>query len=156
MIRLTKMTDYAIVLMAEIAGQRDEDTLNARDLASASGVPLPMVSKTLKALAKGGLLVSHRGTKGGYELSKAPESITVVDIIEALEGPISLTECVGSDGVPCMIQSGCRTRHNWARISHEIRNALQNITLLEMTHGTASSLPPVRTNRQPIASNLID
>ena len=95
MIRVSKLTDYAIVLLAHLA--QSERTLNAQELATRSSVPLPTVSKLCKELSKAGLVVSHRGRLGGYGLSRAADRITVAEIVEALEGPIALTEC--SQGV---------------------------------------------------------
>ncbi|MCG8693890.1 MAG: Rrf2 family transcriptional regulator, partial [Minwuiales bacterium] len=91
------MTDYAVVMMADMARLPGE-VRTAPQLAEATGVPLPTVSKLLKNLANGGLMQSQRGASGGYSLSRAPEEITVAEIIAAVEGPIALTACV--DGSP--------------------------------------------------------
>src|ERR1700732_1722907 len=93
MIRLGKLTDYGLVLMTYIASNHDRSLHTARGLAVESRLPLSTVSKLLKELLQGGLVVSHRGIKGGYSLAKAPREISVAEIIAALEGPIALTEC---------------------------------------------------------------
>src|SRR5437016_7938012 len=95
MIRLGKLTDYGLVLMTCIARSRTQDggLHTARDLAKMSRLPLPTVSKVLKELLQSGLLVSHRGIKGGYRLAKEPDQISLVEIISAMEGPVALTEC---------------------------------------------------------------
>ena len=98
MIRLSRLTDYGIVLMAHLASREAGTTHNAREVAAEAGLPLPVVSKILKALARDGLLESQRGSKGGYSLSRAPEEITVPEMISALEGPIGLTECTQHPG----------------------------------------------------------
>ena len=88
MIKLSKTTDYGIVLLAQLAGAEAGRSLNARELAAGSDLPVPMVSKVLKALAREGLLVSQRGAKGGYSLARPPEELPVADVIRVLEGPL--------------------------------------------------------------------
>lgn len=132
MIRITKLTDYGIVLMTHLASE-PEGRYTAPDLASEAGLPLPMVSKILKLLARDGLLDSHRGVKGGYALARAPEEITVDRIIAALEGPIAITECIEHAPGDCDHEAVCPTRGNWQKINHAIRQALETITLAEMT-----------------------
>lgn len=135
MIRMTKLTDYGFILLTYIAyvdvgGQM----YNARDLAEATHLPLPMVSKILKALAKGGILISHRGVKGGYSLARTPAQIQVLQIISSLEGPIAITECIGEDyDSKCMLERLCPIRVNWQRINRAVRDALEGISLDEMT-----------------------
>ncbi|HVH88183.1 MAG TPA: Rrf2 family transcriptional regulator, partial [Terriglobales bacterium] len=93
MIRLQKLTDYGLVLMTCVARHHEQSLHTARDLAVESHLPLPTVSKLLKQLLQGGLLVSHRGIKGGYSLARPPQAISIAEIVAALEGPIALTEC---------------------------------------------------------------
>src|SRR2546426_12150391 len=93
MIRLGKLTDYGLVLLTHIAQNHDRLLHTARDLAVESRLPLPTVSKLLKELLQGGLLVSHRGIKGGYSLARMPREISMAEIIAVIEGPIALTEC---------------------------------------------------------------
>ncbi len=93
MIRLSKLTDYGLVLMSYAARNKGRTVHTARELSLESGLPLPTVSKLLKLLLQAGFLVSHRGTNGGYSLAREPEDISVAEIIAALEGPIALTEC---------------------------------------------------------------
>ncbi len=132
MLRVTKLADYGIVILTYFAA-RVETTHNARDIAGVVRLPLPVVSKILKALARDGLLVSHRGTKGGYGLARRPEEITVADIIRSLEGPIAVTECTDSVNGDCELEVRCPVRTNWHRINQAIYQALERITLAEMT-----------------------
>ncbi len=133
MIRITRLTDYGIVLLSRFVGEADDAVLSARELAAQSGIPLPTVSKILKTLTREGLLVSQRGTQGGYRLAKEPVDITVADIIAALEGPIALTECADAGGGLCEIELTCPMRSNWQRITDAIRSALEAIPLQDMT-----------------------
>jgi len=131
MLRLTKQTDYGIMLMAHLAGLPAGAVLSARQAADRSGLSLPMVSKILKALAKGQLLESHRGVGGGYRLAFPAEETSVARVIRALEGPISMVEC-GSQPGQCEHESSCPSRVNWARVNCEIERALENIPVSEM------------------------
>jgi len=130
MIRITKQTDYGIVLLTYLAGHT-ERLFNAPELAAETHLPLPMVSKILKVLAREGMLASHRGVKGGYSLARLPEEISMAEIIAALEGPIALTECIEVSG-DCSHESLCRVRSNWQRINQAVRGALEEISLAEM------------------------
>ncbi|NHZ73416.1 MAG: SUF system Fe-S cluster assembly regulator [Nitrospirae bacterium] len=131
MLRITKQSDYAVVLMTHIVSTEDR-WLNASELAARAGLPQPIVSKILKLLTRGRLLESHRGVKGGYCLARPSAEITVAEIIEALEGPISVTECIEESPGECSQEAFCRVRGNWQRINHVLRDALSEITLEEM------------------------
>lgn len=137
MIRITKQTDYGIVLLTHLAAQPDRQ-VNAPELAAETQLPLPMVSKILKLLVREGLLLSHRGVKGGYSLARLPAEITMAEIIACLEGPIAITECidVASD---CSHERLCPVRSNWQRINAAVRGALEGITLAEMTSPQAGA-----------------
>ena len=133
MIRMTRLTDYGIVLLTHIARHPERLTRNAPDLAAAAHLPLPTVSKILKILAREGLLIPHRGAKGGFSLARLPEQITIAEIIAALEGPIALTECSSHAPGRCGIERLCPVGANWQRINRVVLDALRGITLAEMT-----------------------
>jgi FeS assembly SUF system regulator len=130
MIRMSKLTDYAIVILAHLA--RTSGTLTAQDLATRSRVPLPTVSKLCKELAKAGLVISHRGRHGGYGLARSPEAISVAEIVEALEGPIALTECSQPGIVTCEIEATCVAKASWDPVSRAIHLALQRLPLSDI------------------------
>ncbi len=131
MIRLSKETDYGIVLLTHLAADPQRVSYSARELAQETHLPLPMVSKILKLLTRRDLLRSQRGVKGGYRLARRPEMISVAKIISAMEGPIALTECVSASG-DCRHELLCPVRGNWKTISHAVRQALEGITLTDM------------------------
>ena len=131
MIRLSKETDYGIVLLSHFASGGVGSSYSARALAGETQIPLPMVSKILKVLARQGWLVSQRGAKGGYSLAQRPDTLSVAEIIKGIEGPIAITECVDDRG-DCRQESVCRTRQNWKVINRAVREALETITLLDM------------------------
>jgi FeS assembly SUF system regulator len=132
MIRLSKLTDYAVVLMAQMA-RADNRVHTVTQLAESTGVPAPTVAKLMKILAPAGLMVSHRGAAGGYALSRPADRITVADIISALEGPISITSCVEGAGGNCGVELLCPMRGNWDRVNTAIRGALESVTLADMS-----------------------
>lgn len=136
--RITRQTDYGIVLLTQMATRPAAEVHTARDAAVRSGLPLPMVSKILKSLARAGIVVSQRGVKGGYSLSRRPDRITVEEIIRALEGAIHITECTHGPG-NCDQEVGCPTRVNWQRINVAIREALEGVTLAEMASPSPTS-----------------
>jgi FeS assembly SUF system regulator len=132
MIRMTKQADYGIVLLSRMASE-GKRLFAAGELAEETHLPAPTVSKILKILARGDVLDSHRGVKGGYCLAREPEKITVAEIITALDGPIAITECIDDGPGECSQEPICAVRGNWQRINREIRKALEGITLAEMT-----------------------
>jgi FeS assembly SUF system regulator len=109
--RITRQTDYGILLLTQMAARPPQEVHTARDASARSGLPLPMVSKILKSLARSGILVSQRGVKGGYSLARRAERISIEEIIRALEGPIHITECTHGPG-NCDQEQGCPTRVN--------------------------------------------
>ncbi|WNB77608.1 SUF system Fe-S cluster assembly regulator [Methylomonas koyamae] len=130
MLRLSKLTDYATVILSHMA--READRLHGTfELAEVTGIAQPTVSKILKILTKAHVVVSVRGAKGGYALAREPGRITVATVISALEGPIALTECSASHK-GCNQASGCRIQGNWHLINQKIANALESVTLADM------------------------
>lgn len=130
MLRLSKLTDYAVVILAYMA-KSQEDLYSAIDIAKATGVAQPTVSKILKILLKAKILISTRGSKGGYRLARAAEKITIATVISALDGPIALTECsISHKG--CEQVAGCEIGDVWGLINQTVFNALEAITLADM------------------------
>lgn len=162
MIRLSKITDYGILILAELARPRqagnESETLaktssNARELARRADLPLPMVSKVLKGLTRGGLLVSQRGAQGGYTLARPPEDLSVADIIAALEGPVALTECSAGPSL-CDHEENCPVRSPLLVINHVIQNALSGIMLSDLLNPVfASQLKPLSLLADPFVTS---
>jgi len=134
MIRLGKLTDYGLVLMTRIAQHQERSQHTARDLAIESRLPLPTVSKLLKLLLQGGVLVSHRGVKGGYGLARPTDAISVAEIVTILEGPIALTECSTDVTGLCDLEPSCPIKKNQRVISQVIRGALEKVMLSDLIH----------------------
>lgn len=136
MLRLSKQTDYATVLLSHMASA-PQRVCNVSELAQATHVSAPMASKTLKVLAREGLIESERGASGGYRLSRDPSQISIADIVRAIEGPIALTQCSSHEG--CSLQSHCQIRPHWQVINRTIINSLKQLSLAEL-QGPASHL----------------
>ena len=147
MLRVTKLTDYASVVMTVLATRPDE-VLSATELAEAAGLEPPTVSKLLKPLAQAGLVEGLRGVRGGYRLTRPATGISLIEIVEAMEGPLGMTECSLHDG-QCGIEQSCGVRANWRRINDVVADALRGISLAEMLRPA----PPPNT-RKAIAARL--
>lgn len=131
MLRINRLTDYGTLALTYLASQ-PERMHSAADVASALGLGVPTVSKVLKTLGRHELVRSNRGLRGGYSLSRAPETISVADIVDALEDqPFGLTECSASAGL-CDFERSCRIRSNWQRINRIVRRTLESVTLADM------------------------
>lgn len=130
MLRLSKLTDYAIIVMTSLA-DAPEQVFSASELAERTHLETPTVSKVLKMLAKSGLIQSYRGAHGGYRIQGDPGRLSVADVIKAMEGPIGMTECSAHKGL-CAQEAVCTLRSNWRRISRAIEIALSDVTLAEM------------------------
>ncbi|HEV2205518.1 MAG TPA: SUF system Fe-S cluster assembly regulator [Candidatus Acidoferrales bacterium] len=132
MVRLSKLTDYGMVLMSCFARSPAGALRTARDLAAESRLPLPTVSKVLKELLQSGLLVSRRGIQGGYSLARTPREISLVDIISALEGPVALTECSTDVTGLCDVEACCSIKRNQQVINEAIRGVLAKLMLSDL------------------------
>ena len=149
MLRISRLTDYATVILASLAGG---GLASAADIADRTRIGLPTVSKLLKELQHAGLVRSVRGAHGGYQLARPPAGINAAEIIDAVEGPVALTECAGGAG-NCDLEANCLVGNGWQRISREIRRALGGVSLEDLVRREAPfSLPdfvrvapPVRT-----------
>ena len=151
MLRLNRMTDYAVVVLERMARTPDM-RLSASSLAEATAIPLPTVAKLLKQLAASNLIRSHRGVDGGYSLDRAANEVRVTEVVEALEGPIALTACVDGAENHCEVESLCPMRGNWDRVNAAIRSALDNVSLAELTDpGDMFMAPPDRRSEAVLA-----
>lgn len=130
MIRLNKLTDYAVVVMAELAVRPERMT--ATRLAERTSIPQPTVAKLLKQLTQRGLTQAHRGRDGGYTLSGPADSLSVVQIIEAIEGPLAVSACVEGDHDACEFERSCPMNGRWDAVNRVVRRALAQVSLADM------------------------
>ncbi|MGC9268724.1 SUF system Fe-S cluster assembly regulator [Acidiphilium sp.] len=130
MLRLSRLTDYAVVVLVRLSRANDVET--APGIAAATGIPEPTVSKVLKGLSQVGLVSSQRGAHGGYRLNRSLAAIPVADVIVAIDGPIALTACVEGTGGSCDSLSLCPMAGRWGVVNDAISDALNSITLADM------------------------
>ena len=135
MLRLNRMTDYAVVVLGQMA-RHPELVQTAAHIAEGTAIPLPTTSKLLKQMAASTLITSHRGANGGYSLDRAAEDVRVSEIVEALDGPIALTACVDGAEDQCDVESLCPMRGNRNRVNNAIREALESVSLAELIDPT--------------------
>ena len=147
MLRLSKLTDYAIVVITAMA-QESSRIHSASELAATTHLAQPTVAKVLKVLVKSGLIKSYLGVNGGYELAAPAERVSVADVIAAMEGPIGVTECSVHVGL-CSQEAVCSLRTNWQRISRAIEIALSEVTLRDMTR---PMVPPIDVRRMRLVA----
>jgi FeS assembly SUF system regulator len=135
MLRVTKLTDYATLVLATLA-EAPARVHSAAELAERARLELPTVSKVLKPLAHAGQVTGFRGASGGYKLARAPEKILLIEIVEAIEGKLGLTECSGEHS-HCEYEPHCGTRGRWHKVNEVIAGALRGVSLLEMLPDSA-------------------
>lgn len=131
--RLTHLADYAVVMMTAAARRPAGERLSAAALASETGVPLPTAQKLMGKLAAAGLLGSVRGAGGGFVLARAVAEISLADMVEAVEGPIAMTQCSGSDEASeCALDAQCRVKPHMSVVSKAVRGALAAVSLEQL------------------------
>ncbi len=130
MLRISKLADYGTIVLTAMA-REPAWTFSAAELALRTGLPAPSVSKILKILLRQGIVVSLRGANGGYRLARSPAEISTVQILNALDGPLGVTECSASPGL-CKREAHCGTRAHWHMINRVVLQALEHITLQQM------------------------
>lgn len=130
MLRISKLADYAVIVMAEMA-KHAQASCSGQQLAELTQIALPTVRKILKLLLQSNLLVSTRGTKGGYALARAADKISLIDVVIAIDGPLAITECCHTDR-QCERDACCPSRSNWQVINHSIRQILSAISVAQM------------------------
>lgn len=152
MLRISKLTDYGTVILAYLATHAGS-THTATAVAERTRIGLPTVSKLLKSLHRAGLVTSVRGSHGGYQLSRPAATITAASILDALEGPLAITECSGKHS-HCGIEATCRIGHSWQRVNSALRRALTDVSLAQMAGLDRTGAAPTEitvTLQPPIA-----
>lgn len=140
MLRISRLTDYGTMVLAELAAQRPQ-LRSAGQLAETTRIGHPTVSKLLKSLARAGLVNSERGSHGGYTLSRPADEISAAQIIDALEGPLSITECSSTEG-QCDFEAWCHVGSAWQQINERIRGTLGEVSLADLCAEKPASRQP--------------
>lgn len=130
--RMSRLADYAIVLLTHMTADRGR-LYTAVDLSGETGLPAPTVSKVLALLARRDVVTSIRGVKGGYGLVRDPREVRVAEIIEAIDGPIALTDCQTAAGAPCEVERLCPSRRGVHHVAAAILGALNGMSLADIS-----------------------
>src|SRR5882757_10358338 len=143
MLRLSKKADYALIAMKHLAVRGDRGSSSAREIAGLYDIPIELMAKVLQRLVRRGLLLSQQGTRGGYQLSRPPIQITVADVIQAIEGPVTVTACTTDEG-QCEQFSKCNVRDPLWRVRERILAALGECTIAELSADPPPAPLPAR------------
>ena len=155
MLRLNRLTDYAILVLGVLHSRQDM-LLSSGQIAQTAQLTQATAAKVIKALVAAGLVETHRGTRGGCQLARPVSQISIAEVVEAIEGPIALTACVDGAEEPCSVQQGCFMGGNWNRVNTALRGALLSVSLADL-FDPASLFPEPPTGRpegQPGATDV--
>ena len=141
MLRLSKKADYALMAMKHLALRGDRGSSSAREIAEQYDIPIELLAKVLQRLVRRGLLASHQGTRGGYQLARTPIQISVADVIQAIDGPVTVTACSSQEGM-CDQFAKCNVRDPLARVRERILSALGECTIAELAADVPPAAPP--------------
>lgn len=147
MLRLSKKADYALMAMKHLAMRQESGaSSSAREIAEAYDIPLELLAKVLQKLVRARLLVSVQGTRGGYRLGRAPQMIPVADVIQAVDGPVTVTAC-SADDHQCDQYSKCSIRDPLWKIRGRILEALTTVSVAELAVDDEPPVPETKTSR---------
>ncbi len=138
MLRLSRKADYALIALKYLAQQGQSDSVSAGDIAARYGISTPLLAKVLQRLAKKGIVAARHGSSGGYTLARDPSAITALDVVEAIEGPMSITSCTTSRG-DCDYLTNCTVRNSLRRVNATVLQVLTKVTLSELAEEEPAS-----------------
>jgi Rrf2 family protein len=139
MLRLSKKADYALIAMKHLALRGDTGSSSAREIAELYAIPIELMAKVLQRLVRRGLLASHQGTRGGYQLARKPTEMSVADVIQAIDGPVTVTACSTDDDGQCEQFARCNVRDPLWKVRQRILSALGECTIADLA---ADGPPP--------------
>ena len=140
MLRLSKKADYALIAMKHLALRSDRGSSSAREIAEQYDIPIELMAKVLQRLVRRHLLVSQQGTHGGYQLARGPGQISVADVIQAIDGPVTVTAC-SIDDDRCDQFAKCNVRDPLWRVRERILTALDECTIAELASDPPTPAP---------------
>jgi Rrf2 family protein len=138
MLKLTKKADYGLIAVRHLAEHADLGACSAKDLAEMYGIPQEALAKILQRLVKSKLLISQYGTNGGYVLSRDPRTISALEVIRAIEGPLFITSCNNANKA-CSTSSKCTVREPLQKVSRTIEEVLGRLSVWELREGAEDS-----------------
>tara|TARA_R110000787_G_scaffold203629_2_gene314087 strand:- start:327 stop:776 length:450 start_codon:yes stop_codon:yes gene_type:complete len=149
-VRLSSLADYAVVMMGAAARHCGGVRTSATELSAETGIPLPTAQKLVSLLTRAGLLKAVRGAGGGIKLARPAAAISLVDIIEAVEGPIAMTACVDGGKHDCSLEGSCRVQPHWGAVNDALRGALGGVTLASL-----AAVPAIAASAHPAMETRI-
>jgi FeS assembly SUF system regulator len=151
MLRMSKLADYSFILLAQMVSE-NKPSWAASELADRTTLPAPTVAKLMKVLAKAGIVTGQRGATGGYRLAAPAKEISVARIVEAVDGPIALTDCVvEGETHDCAVKSMCPMHGGWGKVNSAMRVALDNVFLSDLI--AASPMHDAKVSKQSAAAD---
>ena len=139
LMQITRATDYALRVMVQLAMLPDGQKMQLHEVSAVAGVRGTFLSKILQRLVHQGLVSSHRGTGGGFCLKASPEKVTLLQVVESMEGPIQLNVCLGA-GPACEHKSRCNMHPVWRNAQSALAAELGRVSIAELARETASNL----------------
>lgn len=140
--QITRQADYAVRAVLELATNDSNERLTAEEIAERRAIPLAFLSKTLGRLAEVGIVTTRRGVKGGVELGRPPANITLLEVVEAIDGPIALNECVLNEDA-CRWTDSCPVHGVWCQLQNQLRSQLEAMSFRDMMNGKPLELQPI-------------
>lgn len=142
MLKLSKKTDYALMAIQYMASTGTDRVVNTKEIAEEYKIPVELLAKVLQKLGKKGLIASQNGPKGGYVLAKPPEAISVLSIIQAIEGHVGITECYHNENSQCVQMAHCNIRNPIRNIQNSIYGLLDSMSIEDMSSFNTSPITP--------------
>ena len=136
MLKLSKKADYGLIAVKHLAKHVPDGTCSASDISEACGISGPLMAKVLQKLAKGGLVMSRHGSGGGYQLARDPRDISAFEVINAIDGPLSITSCVTTHG-ECEQAPTCTVREPLRRVNDSILQILKTVTISQLSEDSS-------------------
>lgn len=157
--RLSSMADYAVVMMCAAARHcgchaAERPLLSAQQLATETGLPAPTVQKLVSKMSAAGLLKAVRGARGGLKLARPAATISLADIVEAVEGPIAMAACSGQGRGDCTLEAACTVRPHWPAVDAALRAALSGVSLVQLARPVQSLQGAKPVAATPIPAEL--
>lgn len=153
MIRMSKLADYAFVILTRMASEKKE-LWPASSISEVTAIPLPTVAKLMKILARGGIVTASRGVSGGYRLVASPSAISVASVIESVDGPVALIDCVDNSDPDCVVSHACHMNGGWSKVNSAVLAALSSVSLADMSENRTNDCGSKKERCECLSVNL--
>ena len=136
MLKVTRLADYSVLILC-CFDDNDRKSLSSSRIQYLTGLKSATVNKLLSILVKNKVLSATRGSKGGYSPVKTLKDISIKEIIEAVEGPVAITNCIGPNSTKCDLENSCFTKNAWGQVNKEVVRTLENIKIIDINNNTS-------------------